>query len=651
MKTVILLVGLLIMAIITINVWGLAVGSVNDEISRQAAIIDAETQKDANAYPVFGGTWTPTPSPTPTPVPTVTPDLRATQVVNEIAIVEAEATIDQATAQAYRLTQDVRDTETARTATAEAISAEATRQAEQATAQAVAAVNTQQAAGTSTALAVMAIATDASINATQDAGRATKTAESTLFALQVADINFKRSANQTQVVLDLERRELTNTALAIAPYLLGGLLASAMVWLLAIFGRVEVDRRKLVDGLILDSKGGNLNIIKPALMGAPAAISGTNITMQPVTAELQAQTTQRAQLIEALRATNASQTVADRAMKTDPAPVITQVGRLLPESVDWKEINNRRPGQLLLGAGADGAIFARTDTPHVLVAGRTGSGKSTALKVIIAQHLLDGRRVTIFGKTAGDFEVFRRHATIIELDATDPDTAVGKLVEYLRAAWMEVIRRQKEARPTWQGVVDVIVLDELDNWAAITEDSKINSRRLWLHPRAISNEGRKAGIHLLVASQNPTADTINIGMRRNCQPVAFCLSDSAASRVVIDAPDAVGLPVGQFIALKDGLVRGIGLNPDDENITQLLRGVKPQSRPEWLNEVDYPAVEVVEVKAAEDKREKAQRLKDAGVSINEICRQVIGYQGGAAYAEVKALLSNDTAITGIGNGQ
>lgn len=639
MGKVIPIVGLIILAIILVNVWGLVVGSLQGEISRQAAIVDAQTQKDANSYPAFDGTWTPTPSPTMTPVPTSTPDLRATQVVNEIAIVAAEATIDMATAQAYQLTQSVRDTDTARTATAEAISAEATRQAEQATAQAVAAISTQQAVGTSTALAIMVISTDASINATQQADRATKTAESTLFALQVADLNFRREANQTQVALDLTRKELTNTALAVAPYLMGMVILTALIWLIVRFGQVEVNRRKLVDGLILDNKAGQMNVIKPSLMGAPAAISGRNIAMQPVSPELQAATTQRAQLIEALKATQSTQATAERSMKADAAPVITQIGKALPESVDWKEINNRRPGQLLLGAGSDGAIFARTDTPHVLVAGQTGSGKSTAMRAIITQHLLDGKRVTILDKSGRDFGIFSPYANVITLDASEPDSAVNKLVAYLRAAWMEVLRRQREARPTWKGIIDVLVLDELDNWAMITEDSKTTAKRLWQYPHMISNEGRASGVYILAASQNPTADTINIGMRRNMTPVAFRLADSAASRTIIDSPDAVGLPTGHFIAWLAERVKGVGCNLTDENITQLLRGVKPQSRPEWLDAVDMPTMEVVE--PAESWQDKAKRLKGEGMAVSRIAREI-----GRNYYDTLAALGENGVVAG-----
>ncbi len=639
MKTIILLVGLLVMAVITINVWGMAVGSVNGEISRQAAILDAQSVKADNGYPVFGGTWTPTPSPTPTPVPTVTPDLRATQVVNEIAIVAAEATIDQATAQAYQLTQSVRDTDTARTATAEAISAEATRQAEQATAQAVAAVSTQQAVGTSTALAIMVISTDASINATQQAAEATKTAEATLFAMQVQDLNFRRSANQTQVSLDLTRKEVTNTALAFAPYLLGMVILTALIWLIVRFGQVEVNRRKLIEGLILDNHAGQMNVIKPGLMAAPAAISGKNITLQPVSAELQAETTKRAQLIEALKATNSTQATAERSMKADAAPVITPVGKLLPESVDWKEINNRRPGQLLLGAGTDGAIFARTDTPHMLIAGTTGSGKSTAMRAVITQHLLDGRRVTILDKSGRDFGVFAPYANVITLDASQPDNAVNKLVAYLRAAWMEVLRRQHEARPTWKGVIDVLVVDELDNWQDIGTDTDTSGRRLWQYPRMISREGRASGVYLLAASQNPTAANISIDLRRNCTPVAFRLADSAASRVIIDTPDAVGLETGQFIARIGDNIRGMGTNLTDDNITQLLRSVKPQSRPEWLDAVEMPTMEVVE--PAETWQDKAKRLKAEGMAVSRIAREI-----GRNYYDTLAALGENGVVAG-----
>jgi acetyl/propionyl-CoA carboxylase alpha subunit len=43
------------------------------------------------------------------------------------------------------------------------------------------------------------------------------------------------------------------------------------------------------------------------------------------------------------------------------------------------------------------AVYSAADAraPHVLMAGQTGSGKSTGMRSIITQHLLDGRRVTI----------------------------------------------------------------------------------------------------------------------------------------------------------------------------------------------------------------------------------------------------------------
>lgn len=118
----------------------------------------------------------------------------------------------------------------------------------------MAAISTQQAAlAHRQPLRLRAISTDASINATQQAAEATKTAEATLFAMQVADINFQRAFNQTQVALDLDRKEATNTILAFAPYLFGSIILTALIWLIVRFGQVEVNRRKLIEGSILDN--------------------------------------------------------------------------------------------------------------------------------------------------------------------------------------------------------------------------------------------------------------------------------------------------------------------------------------------------------------------------------------------------------------
>ncbi len=545
---------------------------------------------------------------------------QATGTAAALAVAQAEA--DQAyLAAALRVTQ-LAMTQTAASAATQA-AAEATRQAQelerqsrQATAQAQSQERTQavqatgtaqawvvvqatleagRAAGTSTAQAGMAQATGTAQAAAWYQGQTQEAVDlaATVSAGQARVLEADAMGRETERALTTRRAEAINEVAPWGMLALVGVVVAFLLWLAWRLGRVEAVRQGVVTDprtgavlAVLDERSGRLAVMLPGRSVGPALISaGNQVATMEVGEAVQAEVTRRDQVIGALRAlpeTLASERLARQALQEGQPIEAPAVLRMTPERVDWGELGRRPAGTLLLGAGSEGLVTARQDTPHVLVAGQTGSGKSTAMRSIITQHLLDGRRVTVLDKSGRDYEVFQGWARVITIDAQDPQEAIERLMRYMRAAWTEVIRRLPQSRPVWRGVVDVLVIDELDNWQDIGLDAETSAKRLWQFPRMISREGRASGIYLLAASQNPTAQNISIDMRRNCTPVAFRLADAAASRIIIDTPEAVGLPTGHFIASLQERVRGVGFNPNDEQIRAALRGVPRRDPAEWL---------------------------------------------------------------------
>jgi len=119
----------------------------------------------------------------------------------------------------------------------------------------------------------------------------------------------------------------------------------------------------------------------------------------------------------------------------------------------------------------------------------------------------------------------------------------------------------------------------------------------------VAAEGRKAGVHLALALQDPTHRSIDLRIRRNTTPLSFRVRDDAASRVVLNAGGAEALPPRQFLALIGAaLVRGVAFSPDDEQIVQFLasRPVAELPAADWLegSGARLPNEEIVELAEA-----------------------------------------------------
>jgi DNA segregation ATPase FtsK/SpoIIIE-like protein len=92
----------------------------------------------------------------------------------------------------------------------------------------------------------------------------------------------------------------------------------------------------------------------------------------------------------------------------------------------------------------------------------------------------------------------------------------------------------------------------MDEFANLADALPTNERReLWRGARMIAAQGRKAGVHLALALQDPTHKSLDLRIRRNYLPLSFRVKDGDASRVILGAGGAEQLSPRQFLTVMD----------------------------------------------------------------------------------------------------
>jgi S-DNA-T family DNA segregation ATPase FtsK/SpoIIIE len=242
------------------------------------------------------------------------------------------------------------------------------------------------------------------------------------------------------------------------------------------------------------------------------------------------------------------------------------------------------------------------------------------------------------------FGPFKAHPNVILQILTQPQDLAG----WLDALQLEVNRRFKflaEAgaenwtlAPAPKAPRLLVVVDDFSILGDMLDATQ--RRALWLATRRLAADSRKSGIHLALAVQNPTWQSLDLGIRRNCTPWTFRVNDGDASRVILNTPGAEVLGKRQFLTVLGGLERGVAFAPTDEQIVAFLEHhpVPALPKPEWLPASGSPSA--APEAPARDQAERIRALYAGGKSLNAIQTEVFGYRGGAAYAAVKAAISD-----------
>jgi hypothetical protein len=206
--------------------------------------------------------------------------------------------------------------------------------------------------------------------------------------------------------------------------------------------------------------------------------------------------------------------------------------------------------------------------PHILVAGGTGSGKTIFLYSVVlslvSAHSQSTLELVIIDPKQTDFQIFNslkhlRGGNIIT-DAEEGVEIVTEIAEHEMQQRSDLLQRNKfreikaynkaNLKKTMRHLV--VIIDEYADLVSV-----LGKREREHFERIISRitaRGRNVGIHLILATQRPTADIVTGNIKANmaCR-ISFSLPSSRDSQVVLDEPGAERLlRNGDMLLLLEG---------------------------------------------------------------------------------------------------
>ncbi len=270
-----------------------------------------------------------------------------------------------------------------------------------------------------------------------------------------------------------------------------------------------------------------------------------------------------------------------------------------------------------LGKDIDGRAIGidLASQPHVLVAGTTGSGKSGCVNAVLASILMRASpnevRLVLVDPKQVELNLYEKIPHLITPVVTSPRLAANVLQNLIkemeeRYTLMSAARTRKleelnrvRLREGEQPLPYLLcVIDELADLMMIApgevEDAIIR----------LAQKSRAVGIHLLLATQRPSADIITGMIKANVPArIAFAVSSQTDSRVILDQNGAESLLGKGDMLFRPGsgtkLSRIQGAFVTEEEIEKITAHWRRQGEPE-LREEMLEAVEAEEGEPADD---------------------------------------------------
>ena len=320
---------------------------------------------------------------------------------------------------------------------------------------------------------------------------------------------------------------------------------------------------------------------------------------------------------------------------------MVRLREVIEEGAD-KAAKMRIPIYLGKDVAGNPLVVDLTTLPHLLIAGRTGTGKSVCLNTLIVSMLMTRRpdevRMLLIDPKMVEMSSYKTLPHLMHPVVTDMRKAeailawaVDKMEEryallaragvrhisgFNQLGEEELMERlqpendeERKNIPTHLPYI-VIVADEMAD-LMMTAAKEVET-----HIIRLAQKSRAVGIHLVLATQKPTVDVITGLIKSNLPArIAFQVASRTDSRVVLDEMGADKLlGNGDLLFLWPGtstLIRGQGTYVGDDEINKIIEFVGT-NEPEFIKElVQLKPAEATESEGAVEPRHRDEMYEAA----------------------------------------
>ena len=280
--------------------------------------------------------------------------------------------------------------------------------------------------------------------------------------------------------------------------------------------------------------------------------------------------------------------------------------RSVMESDAWRNGKAELPVAVGKDVAGKPIVLDLAKAPHLLVSGAPGTGKNVCINSLIMSLLFkfapDELKFILIDPKVIEFEEYRelphlfapiindpaKVPTALRWVANEVDRRYRVLAKAHTKKLAEFNRRPPDPAPVYDDDGNeippripylVVVIDELADLMAAKAEADIE-----FEITRIAQKGRAAGIHLVIATQRPSANVITGVVKANLPTrICFQVRAGADSRVVLDSRGAEKLlGKGDMLLMQpsDMIIERVqGAFVSDENIRKVVKSVCAQAKP------------------------------------------------------------------------